>query len=82
MEAEYTYKGKRQLDFFLSLTALIVLLPLMALVAWGVFISSGRPIIFRRKLIGLGGKKFIVYKFRTMHCNAEALEKKLFKHKK
>ena len=58
---------KRLLDVILSLAALILLLPLFALIAVAVAWDSGEPVFFRQRRIGQHGKVFYIYKFRTMH---------------
>jgi exopolysaccharide biosynthesis polyprenyl glycosylphosphotransferase len=45
---------------------LLVALPLLALLALGAALSTGRPILFRQTRIGLGGREFEMVKFRTM----------------
>lgn len=50
----------------LSLFAAIFIFPLMVIVGLAVFISDGVPIIFAQKRVGLNGKEFKLYKFRTM----------------
>ena len=57
---------KRMLDFILSLTALIVLSPLMLIIGLLVRIKLGKPIIFKQKRPGKDEKIFTLYKFRTM----------------
>ncbi len=57
---------KRVLDVVLSLLALLVLSPLLLLAAGAVAIESGRPIFFRQVRLGLGGREFGMYKFRSM----------------
>lgn len=57
---------KRPLDFLLSLTALIVLSPILLLVTVLVRIKLGSPVIFKQERPGLNGKVFNMYKFRTM----------------
>ena len=69
-----SYKGKRLFDIVFSLLFLIVFLPLMGLVAIVLRIFQGDPIIYYRKVAGLNGKSFIMFKFRTMINNAEAEE--------
>ena len=62
---------KRGLDFTLSAAALIVLAGPLALVAAIVRWSSPGPVFFRQERMGLDGKAFTVYKFRSMRVNAE-----------
>jgi putative colanic acid biosynthesis UDP-glucose lipid carrier transferase len=64
----YGYRGvaKRLTDITLSLIVLLLLLPLLALVAALVKISSPGPIIFKQRRYGLDGREIAVYKFRTM----------------
>lgn len=57
---------KRCLDFLLSLTALIILSPVLLLVAILVRCKLGSPILFKQKRPGLHEKIFCMYKFRTM----------------
>jgi exopolysaccharide biosynthesis polyprenyl glycosylphosphotransferase len=62
---------KRLLDFFISLVALIVLLPLLALIALVIKLDSRGPVIYSQRRAGLGGKPFLMLKFRTMVRDAE-----------
>jgi len=57
---------KRLLDVVLSASLLIVLAPLLLLIAVGVKMSSAGPVIFRQLRVGLNGRMFWIYKFRTM----------------
>lgn len=57
---------KRPLDFILSLLALIVLSPIMAVTAVLVRIKLGSPVLFKQDRPGLHEKIFTMYKFRTM----------------
>ena len=65
------YIIKRILDILLSSTALIALSPLMLLIAIAIRLNSRGPIIYRQIRMGLDGKPFVMYKFRTMVTNAE-----------
>jgi len=58
---------KRAFDFMASLIALVLLSPFMALIALAIWITMGRPILFRQPRIGYRGRVFIIYKFRTMN---------------
>jgi len=62
---------KRGLDFTLSAAALVVLALPLALVATIIRWSSPGPVFFRQERMGLDGKAFTVYKFRSMPVDAE-----------
>lgn len=62
---------KRFLDVFISLTALIILLPMYLILALIVKFSSTGPIFFTQERIGLNGKPFKIIKYRTMFVGAE-----------
>lgn len=62
----------RLLDILGAAALLIIFLPLMALVAIAVMITSRGPILFRQKRVGRDGKLFECLKFRTMQIDAEA----------
>ncbi|HEY3850507.1 MAG TPA: undecaprenyl-phosphate glucose phosphotransferase [Steroidobacteraceae bacterium] len=64
----YGYRGvaKRLTDIVLSVGILLLLLPLLALVAVAVKVSSPGPVIFKQRRYGLDGREIAVYKFRTM----------------
>ncbi len=62
---------KRLLDILISVTALIVLSPILLIAALAVKLSSRGPVIFRQKRLGLDGKEFDFYKFRSMVVGAE-----------
>lgn len=65
-------RAKRATDLVLSALALIVLAPIFLAIALAILLTSGRPVIYRQTRLGLGGKPFTLYKFRTMVPNAEA----------
>ena len=64
------------LDYLLAISSLIVLSPLFIIVAFLVKRSSPGPIIHKRLVMGLNGKKFNAYKFRTMMLNGDDVLKK------
>lgn len=64
---------KRALDLLVTFVALLALLPVLAAVALAVLLDSGRPVLFRQTRIGLGGREFSMYKFRSMVVNAAAI---------
>jgi lipopolysaccharide/colanic/teichoic acid biosynthesis glycosyltransferase len=57
---------KRLFDIFASLSGLILLSPVIAIVAWKVSRKLGSPVLFRQIRPGKGGKTFEMIKFRTM----------------
>ena len=61
---------KRLMDFLLSLAALIVFSPVMAVIALLVRLTSPGPAIFRQRRSGKDLKEFEIYKFRTMYITA------------
>jgi exopolysaccharide biosynthesis polyprenyl glycosylphosphotransferase len=63
---------KRLIDVFASIIAMLILIPFYALVAIGVKLSSKGPVFYSHERIGLHGKPFIMYKFRSMYMNAES----------
>ena len=63
--------AKRIFDFCWSIMGLVLLSPLLALVAVAVKLDDGGPIVFRQVRIGLGGRPFQIWKFRTMVVDAE-----------
>lgn len=69
--------AKRVLDILLSAVALVVLAPLFALIALLVKFSSSGPVFFSQKRVGVKGKEFAFYKFRSMVVNAEELRQQL-----
>jgi lipopolysaccharide/colanic/teichoic acid biosynthesis glycosyltransferase len=57
---------KRAIDLIGASVGLVVLSPLMATITLGLFVSQGRPILFRQVRPGLHGRPFLIAKFRTM----------------
>ncbi len=60
-------------DFYFSITSMILLLPFFLLIALLIKLDSRGPVFFRQERVGLRGRKFKLYKFRTMVTNAEEL---------
>jgi putative colanic acid biosynthesis UDP-glucose lipid carrier transferase len=69
----YGYRGvtKRLTDVAISIVVLLLLLPLLALIAVLVKVSSPGPIIFKQRRYGLDGAEIAVYKFRTMRVTED-----------
>ncbi len=57
----------------------IISLPLQCFIALFLVLSSGLPIVFRQRRIGIDGKPFTLYKFRTMTSTAEKLQSRYTK---
>jgi lipopolysaccharide/colanic/teichoic acid biosynthesis glycosyltransferase len=70
---------KRILDIILASFALLTLSPLVLIIALLIKSKSKGPVIFKQKRVGLNGKLFTIYKFRTMRSNAHKLQDK-YKH--
>lgn len=63
--------AKDAFDKVFSLVALVLLLPLFIVIATAIKITSPGPVFFKQPRLGLNGKKFNVYKFRTMKVHQE-----------
>ncbi len=59
-------RAKRLLDLACAAGAGIVLLPVALLAGLAVWLSMGPPVLFRQARAGIGGRVFVLYKFRTM----------------
>jgi sugar transferase EpsL len=57
---------KRLFDIIFSLTLIILLAPLILFIALLIWVTMGRPILFRQRRVGYKGQVFTIYKFRTM----------------
>lgn len=67
----YRRFGKRAFDVFFSLIGLLILGVPMLIVALLVKLDSPGPVLFKQERVGLGGKVFRIWKFRSMCLNAE-----------
>ena len=68
---------KKIIDISVSLFLSVVLSPVLLFIAVLVKLTSRGPIIFRQARVGLRGRQFDLYKFRTMVADAETLRKDL-----
>ena len=62
---------KRSMDFVAALFGLILLLPLLLVIAIAIKLDSPGPVLFRQTRVGKDGREFSMYKFRSMHADAE-----------
>ena len=68
----YRNLGKRCLDLSVAVPALVIALPVLAVVGAAVWMSQGRPILFSQARGGRGGRPFTLGNFRTMGRRAAA----------
>jgi lipopolysaccharide/colanic/teichoic acid biosynthesis glycosyltransferase len=62
-------KVKRMMDVILSAIGIVVLAPFLLAVAAFIKATSPGQVVFKQERIGFGGKKFLLYKFRSMKLN-------------
>ena len=76
LEAPELGGGRRLLkacgDRINAVLGIIFLLPVFVAIALAVRIDSAGPIVFRQSRVGLNGQEFTMFKFRSMHADAEA----------
>jgi len=65
---------KRAIDIILSLSALTLLFPLLALIAIAIYLEDRGKIIFRQKRVGVNGTTFELLKFRSMPEDTDEFE--------
>jgi exopolysaccharide biosynthesis polyprenyl glycosylphosphotransferase len=66
---------KRLFDFLVTLSAMPVILPTLAIIALAIKLDSPGPVLFIQQRVGLRKHLFPMYKFRSMHENAEEMLK-------
>ncbi len=64
--------GRRAVDIVLALLGLLILFPFLFLFSLLIWLEDGRPILFIQERVGRGGKKFPMFKLRTMRVNSGA----------
>lgn len=62
---------KRLIDLFIAISGMLILSPLYFFIAIRVLLSSKGPLIYTQERIGIKGKPFLMYKFRSMYKDAE-----------
>jgi exopolysaccharide biosynthesis polyprenyl glycosylphosphotransferase len=68
---------KMVLEISASFVILFMSSPVLLLISLLIKLTSKGPIVFKQERVGLRGRKFYIYKFRTMVINAEELKEKL-----
>tara|TARA_B100000427_G_scaffold230353_1_gene193528 strand:+ start:16075 stop:17514 length:1440 start_codon:yes stop_codon:yes gene_type:complete len=71
------YLIKRILDIFLSFSLIIFLSPVIIFISLYILFLDGGPIVVKQNRVGLHGKQFVMYKFRTMKKNSHELREDL-----
>ena len=74
------YWLKRLIDLAIATIVLILASPLFLLLGIIIKLDSPGPVFYQQTRVGIKGARFLVWKFRTMVHNAEALQKKLEEH--
>ncbi|QVL34766.1 sugar transferase [Telmatocola sphagniphila] len=74
--------AKRILDVAVAAIMLLCLMPLFLVIGLIIKFTDGGPIFFKQRRVGLNGKVFDFYKFRSMVINAEALKAQLMEKNK
>lgn len=78
----FTYScWKNATDRLMALLGIIVSSPLLALIAVGIKLDSHESPIFAQERAGKNGRKFVAYKFRTMHANGDDSKYKTYLRK-
>jgi len=72
---------KRLFDVVTSATALVVCLPLFILAPLLIWAEAGRPVFFRQERVGRDGKRFILFKFRTMRQHSDHADEDIYTRK-
>jgi exopolysaccharide biosynthesis polyprenyl glycosylphosphotransferase len=76
-ESELLLFLKRTVDVVAAAFSLVLLFPLLAAIAAAIRITSPGEVLFRQTRCGLGGRRFTLFKFRSMVNNAEQLRAEL-----
>jgi exopolysaccharide biosynthesis polyprenyl glycosylphosphotransferase len=66
------WRAKRVFDLVVASIALVVALPILAVAAIAIRVSSGGPVLFRQKRVGQRGRVFELLKFRTLNVNDDS----------
>ena len=61
------------LDYTLTLPGLITVFPIFVLIGLAIMLDSRGPVIHRRKVMGVNGRQFGAFKFRTMYVNGDEI---------
>lgn len=70
-KSQFLLAAKRSIDILVSLTLIILSAPVLLGTALAILIETGRPVFFRQERIGLGGRTFRIFKFRSMRQGSD-----------
>ena len=73
MNRFYINYGKRALDILLSVTAIVLLSPVLVLASLAIILEDGLPVLFRQNRAGQFNRPFRIYKFRSMRSGTSEL---------
>lgn len=68
---------KRILDILITIIAMILLSPVLLFATMGIKLTSKGPVFFRQRRVGLNGRQFTLYKFRSMYVGSEIRRREL-----
>jgi exopolysaccharide biosynthesis polyprenyl glycosylphosphotransferase len=77
---ELALAAKRAFDLCVSTVVMLILSPVLAAVAIAIRLDSRGPVFFKQRRVGLQGRTFEIYKFRSMYVDAEARLESLRAH--
>jgi sugar transferase (PEP-CTERM system associated) len=63
--------ARRVIEIIITLVFLILLFPILLVIAILILIDSGKPVFYQQERVGLNGKSFTIFKFRSMYNNSE-----------
>lgn len=72
IESGTFYHLKKAVDLVLAITFTVLFLPIFLLLIPLLLITSGRPILYSQKRVGLNNHEYLIYKLRSMKINSEA----------
>ncbi len=64
---------KTIMDYALTIFAMLVCIPVFAVIALAVKLDSPGPVLYRRRVLGVNGKQFDAFKFRTMYVDGDQI---------
>ena len=76
-ENQFLMFAKRIADFVMAAAMVVILSPVFLVLSIFIKMSDGGPVFFRQTRCGLGGRKFTLYKFRSMVVGADRLRAEL-----